>query len=203
MDVVVPFDATEPKTRLSAVLDDRERREFAESMCRDVLDSVRAAGGEPTVLATDSVEMDAPVAVDDRPLSAAVNDRLADADGPLAVVMADLALATPEALGRVFDADGDVVLVAGRGGGTNVIVSRIPDFRVDYHGVSIADHRKRALDVGVTPTEVDSYALATDVDEPEDLVEVLLHGEGRVTEWLRERGFEPAATDGRVRASRD
>jgi 2-phospho-L-lactate guanylyltransferase len=40
--------------------------------------------------------------------------------------------------------------------------------------------------------------LASDVDEPADLVEVLLHGEGEAAAWLREAGFELDAGEGRV-----
>ncbi|PSP40823.1 2-phospho-L-lactate guanylyltransferase, partial [Halobacteriales archaeon QH_10_70_21] len=45
--------------------------------------------------------------------------------------------------------------------------------------------------------------LAVDVDEARDLVELLLHGDGRSRTWLLEAGFEVAAADGRVVATRD
>ncbi len=95
MRVVVPYAATEPKTRLADVLSPDERAAFAEAMLADVLAAVRATGRDPEVLATAPVETDAPVTVDDRPLTEAVNAVLAGTDGPVAVVMADLALATP------------------------------------------------------------------------------------------------------------
>lgn len=185
MRAIVPFAAARPKTRLADVLDVEERRAFARVMLDDVLAGLPDRA-EPLVVATEPVNIDAPVEVDDRPLTEAVNDRL---DPPTAVVMADLALATPAALGRLFDAHGDVVVAPGRGGGTNALVVRVPEFRVDYHGASVRDHRRIARDVGATVTEVDSFRLATDVDEPVDLLEVLLHGPGDAPDWLRERGF--------------
>lgn len=203
MHVVVPFDALEPKTRLSPVLDDAERREFALTMLEDVADTIESVGFEPTILATTDVDCEWPVVVDERSLDAAVNDRLAEANGPVAVVMADLALATRNALERLFEADGDVVLAPGRGGGTNAIVARHPDFRVDYHDASIRDHRAIATERGVDPVEIDSYRLGTDIDEPEDLAEVLLHSEGQATRWLRERGFEIAIESGRMGIKRN
>ncbi|WP_327051067.1 2-phospho-L-lactate guanylyltransferase [Halomicrococcus gelatinilyticus] len=201
MQVVVPFSAAEPKTRLAGVLAPDERRAFALAMLRDVLDAVRATGRGPTVLATEPVDVDAPVTVDPRPLTPAVNDVLDD--DPTAVVMADLALATPTALERLFDADGDVVLAPGRGGGTNALVARHPGFRVDYHGASYLDHRTAASDVGATVTTVDSHRLATDVDERGDLAEVLLHADGRARDWLVDAGFSLSVTDGRVEAARE
>lgn len=204
MRVVVPFSASEPKTRLAPVLTADERRQFALAMLDDVLDALVAAGVDPEVLATAPVDLDrnVSVTVDDRPLDPAVNDVLANTDGPVAVVMADLALATPAAIDRLRDADGDVVLAPGRGGGTNAFVARHPAFRVDYHGASIRDHRAIAAEIGAEVAEVDSYRLGTDVDEPADLTEVLLHGEGRSAEWLRAAGFELVVEDGRTTAER-
>jgi 2-phospho-L-lactate guanylyltransferase len=203
--VVVPFDARDPKTRLSPVLDPGERRAFALAMLRDVLDALRAAGAEPELLATAPVEVDVPGTVDERDLTGAVNGVLADAgDEPVAVVMADLALATSAAVERLLAAgrDADVTIVPGRGGGTNALVVAHPSFRVDYHGASVRDHRRAAAALGAAVREVDSFRLATDVDEPSDLTEVLLHGGGRAAEWLRAAGFELAITDGRVGLTR-
>jgi 2-phospho-L-lactate guanylyltransferase len=132
---------------------------------------------------------------------AAVGDGM-DA-GDVAIVMADLGLATPDALTEFFDAAGDVVLAPGRAVGTNALRTRTPAFRVDYHGTSFLDHRAIARDVDATVSVVDSHRLATDVDGPRDLADVLAHGDGRAPEWLRDHGFELATVDGRVRAVRD
>lgn len=202
MDVFVPFDARNPKTRLGPLLDADERRSVSRAMLGDVLDALEAAGYEPTVLATDDVDCDAPVTVDDRPLTPAVNDVLSGAGGPVAVVMADLALLTPAALERLFEPAADVVLAPGLGGGTNALVSRHPDFRVDYHGTSYLDHREAAREAGASVATVDSFRLAVDVDDPPDLAEVLIHGAGATAEHLRERGVEVAVEGGRGEVSR-
>ncbi|MEF8774304.1 MAG: 2-phospho-L-lactate guanylyltransferase [Halobacteriales archaeon] len=203
MRVVVPYDVREPKTRLSTVLSAAERAAFARAMLDDVLAAVRAAGGDPELLATGPVDAPVPTTVDRRPLTRAVNAVLAAADGPVAVVMADLALATPAALRRLFETDGEVVLVPGRGGGTNALVARHPAFRVDYHGVSYRDHRRAAREAGADVATVDSYWLSTDVDDPADLPEVLLHGDGAARTWLQDAGFELSVEEGRVGIARD
>ena len=203
MRVVVPFDARDPNTRLAPVLDSEQRRDFAGAMLRDVLGALRKAGHDPEVLATDSLDVDAPVTVDDRPLTPAVNAALSGTDGPVAVVMADLPLATPRALEGLFAPDADVVLAPGVGGGTNAILTRAPDFRVDYHGVSFRDHREAAATVGAEVATVDSFRLALDVDDPADLAEVLLHSDGEATAWLREAGFAISTGDGRMGVERD
>ena len=201
MRVLVPVSGSNPKTRLAPVLDADERLTFTEAMLTDVLAALDGAGHDPTVVTTAPIDCPAPTTVDDRGLDALVNDYLSRGD--LAVVMADLPLATPEAIARLFEPDADVVLAPGLGGGTNAFVCRHPDFRVDYHGASIRDHRRIARDVGATLAEVDSRRLATDVDEPADLAEVLLHGDGAAADWLRDSGFELDVTDGRVGVTRE
>ena len=57
MDVLVPFAADEPKTRLDPVLGPDERAAFARAMLLDVCDALKATGREPTVLATATVEV--------------------------------------------------------------------------------------------------------------------------------------------------
>jgi len=220
MRVIVPFAPERPKTRLSPVLDRQERVAFARVMLDDVLDELsdldsRGVGDvpepldapvtlDPEVLASAPVDCPVPVTVDERPLTEAVNAALpaAPGDDPVAVVMADLALATPAALARLFAPDADVVLAPGRGGGTNALVARDPSFRVDYHGASFRDHREIAREVGADLAVADSFRLSTDVDEPSDLVEVLLHGAGGAADWLADAGFDLASTDGRVAVER-
>jgi 2-phospho-L-lactate guanylyltransferase len=202
MRLLVPFEARRPKTRLDGVLDPTERATFARAMLDDVVDACREAGHDPEVAATDPVAVDAPVTVDDRPLSTAVNARLGG-DEPVGVVVADLALVTPAAVDRLAAAatTADVAIAPGRGGGTNALVVDHPDFRVDFHGVSYRDHRRAAREVGADVAVVDSMRLTTDVDEPADLTEALLHGEGTAAAWLAER-FTLDAGEGRAGLAR-
>ena len=217
MEVIVPFSTERPKSRLSAVLTPDERAAFARTMLQDVLAAIDAADGEPRILATGAVGIDlpSPVEIDDRPLTDAVNaaidDRLGN-DGAerVAVVMADLALATPNALRELFAAgrEAEVAIAPGRGGGTNAFVAGHPAFRVDYHGASYLDHRRIADEIGAGVRVVDSHRLATDVDEPADLAELLIHAEadgdgGRAARWLRDAGFALDTTDGRVGVRRE
>lgn len=207
MRLVVPVSGSDPKTRLAAVLSPDERRDFTEAMLADVVDAVTAAGHEPEVISTAPLNCAVPVTVDDRGLDPLINDLLAstvtDGEGTLAVVMADLPLVTRESIERLLAPETGVVLAPGLGGGTNAFVCRHPEFRVDYHGASIRDHRENARDVGASVTEVDSRRLATDIDEPGDLAEVLLHSDGAAADWLTDAGFNLSLTDGRVTVRRE
>ena len=203
MRVVVPFAAEQPKTRLADVFTPAERRELARVMLDDVLRALRDAGHTPEVLATTGIDVDAPTTVDERPLNAAVDAVLA-AETPVAVVMADLPLVTPDTLARLFAPDADVVLAPGRGGGTNALLARHPAFRADYHGASYRDHREHARDLGASVVTVDSHRFATDVDERADLAEVLLHGTGATRRWLEKQGVRlDMGGNGRATVRRD
>jgi len=209
MRSLVPFAAVDPKTRLDSVLTADERAAFARVLLRSVCATLHETGHEPTVLATaplDEATLDEPalppdtsVVVDDRPLTAAVNDQLV-AETPTLIVMADLPLATPESIRRLIAAGdaADIAIAPGLGGGTNALVVREPAFRVDYHGASYLDHREIAADLDATVSVVDSRQLATDIDEPGDLAEVLIHGDGPAREWLIDAGVELDTGDGRV-----
>ena len=197
MDVLVPFSPARPKTRLSGTFSPEERVSFAREMLADTLATVRKAGHEPRVLATESIDCAAPVTVDERALTPAVNDAITEAT-PVAVVVADLPLATSAAVERLFESSGDIAVAPGRGGGTNALVIRHPEFRVDYHGASFRDHVAIAESIEADVTVVDSHRLATDIDERADLAELLLHGSGTAHDWLVDRGFQVSVTDGRV-----
>ncbi|MFB6224542.1 MAG: 2-phospho-L-lactate guanylyltransferase [Haloarcula sp.] len=198
MQVIVPFDGETPKTRLENVLTLAERREFARAMLRDVLDAIRDAGGSPLVVSRSRLDLPrTPVSVDARPLSTAVNEQLRASASGTAVVMADLPLVTATTLADLFDHDGDVVLAYGKGGGTNALVSRHDDFAVDYHDGSYRTHLQTTAAIGASLAEVDSYRLALDIDEPNDLAELLLYGSGEAVEWLRDNGFSVDDTGGR------
>lgn len=216
MRVVIPYTDRDPKSRLAPVLSAAERRAFARAMLGDVVEAVRNAGHDPELLLPapiDFTDADTTVGVDgvsttvdDRALTPAVDavvDRLGEGVAEVGVVMADLPLATPTALRRLTAVGGEVGIAPGRGGGTNALVVRDPSFSVDYHGASYRDHREAAAAAGLSVGVVDSMRLATDVDEPADLAEVLLHGDGRAHEWLVDAGVELDAGGGRVGVRRE
>ncbi|WP_137285676.1 2-phospho-L-lactate guanylyltransferase [Halorussus salinisoli] len=203
MRVVVPFDPRDPKTRLDAILDEGERREFARAMLTDVVEAIGGTDITPEVLTTTPIDVPgAATLVDERPLSQAVNAVLDVTSEPTAVVMADVPLLTPSSCSRLFEAAGEVVLARGMGGGTNALVTRHSDFRVDYHGASYLDHLEVAERYGASVTELDSYRFSVDIDEPGDVSEVLLHGHGETYDWLRNAGFRLDTGDGRVAVER-
>lgn len=210
MDIYIPYRSENPKTRLSPVLDHRERETLSRRMLEDVVESIRQAGHSPTVLARGTIEIDTPVFVSPKPLSGAVNEVLdthsetfsEESDSAIGVVMADLPLATPDTLDSLFASSADVTVAPGRRGGTNAFVTRSSAFSVDYHGTSFVDHRRIAGENDLSFDTVDSFRLSTDIDEPADLLELYVHGDSRSRAFL-DRRFRLANTDNDVSLVRD
>jgi len=196
--VVLPFKLCGAKSRLASILSLQERELLALSMLEDVLAAVSGLG-KVTILSRPEIDvshftMPLEVVVSDLDLNQALNAFLQEmARGgwqeDLLIVMSDLALLTREDLLGMVKTEGDVVLAPGRGGGTNMILVRHPQFRTCYEGVSFPRHLDQARRLGIQAGIFYSYLAGCDIDEPQDLTEVLLHGKGKAARTLQGLGL--------------
>lgn len=202
---VIPYKPVNPKTRLSCLLDQPEREAFAALMLSDVVSAVRGAGLTTSILATGPCRLPGiEVIVDGRGLNDSLNGILSEYREEILIIMADLPLVLPGTVGRLLSADGDIVLAPGRGGGTNAIYVRTPgQFHVDYYGASFLKHLRIVKECGLAPGVFDSFRLHTDIDEKEDLVELLIHGQGESRRYLERLGFSLRIEKGRVSVERE
>lgn len=203
--VVIPFKLDCAKSRLSSVLSSEERARLALAMLEDVIDAVTGLGSV-TILLKDPLP------------EGRIFDRLRSRQGielfecseeldpalnfmieaevkkgwlkDILIAMADLPLMRISDLEELVRTPGDVVIVPGRGGGTNLILIRDPKFRVSYYGLSFLKHLQKAEDLDLSAGVFESFRCASDIDEPSDLVEVMIHGLGRTPELLKNLGFE-------------
>lgn len=197
MHVVLPFKLLGAKSRLASILSLRERELLALFMLGDVLAAVSGLG-KVTILSRTGIDVSSfipvEVVVTDLDLNQALNAFLQDMAGKgwqedLLIVMSDLPLLTREDLLGMVKAEGDVVLAPGRGGGTNMILVRNPQFRTCYEGISFPKHLDQARRLGLQAGVFYSYLAGCDIDEPQDLAEVLLHSKGRAARTLKGLGL--------------
>ena len=202
---VIPFKPKNPKTRLSCVLEPEEREKFAALMLCDVIVAAREGGCDPFILATERFSFgEIPVVYDDRGLNDALNDLISRTPGPLLIIMADVPLTSPEAVQKLISTSADMAMVPGRGGGTNaVFLSHADRFQVSYYGASFQKHLMIAQESGLSCEVIDSFLIYSDVDEKEDLVEILIHGKGMSSTYLKELGFILTIEMGRVGVERE
>jgi 2-phospho-L-lactate/phosphoenolpyruvate guanylyltransferase len=199
LQIIVPFKLEGAKSRLSPALSTEERRLFALAMLHDVLQEVSGIG-QVTILSRPGLKgpypnLDPNIIESDLGLNDAINSLLEDRQkeglqSDLLVVMSDLSLITRKDVEGIMSTPGDVVLSPGRGGGTNMILVRESRFRTCYRGLSFLKHRDLASELGLEVGIYASYRSGCDIDEPDDLAEVLIHGHGRAKMLLEKLGFE-------------
>jgi 2-phospho-L-lactate guanylyltransferase len=197
--MVIPFKHENAKSRLSSVLSPVERRLLAFAMLRDVLSAVLGHGWATVLsrpgLGIVEVGCDVEIVESELGLNDALNSLIAEEarhGWPLEIliVMADLALLTEKDVVGILNCEGDVVLCPGRGGGTNMILIRSPAFRTCYQGLSFPRHLAFAKAAGLKATIFESFRAGCDIDEPEDISEVLLHGQGETKALLEKLNFK-------------
>ena len=213
--VVIPFKLDCAKSRLSSVLSSEERRDLALAMLEDVIDAVSGLG-EVVILMKDPIPegktfdrlrsvpgfeiLECPQELDPALNAMIKAEERRGWPSDLLIAMADLPLMRPSDIADLVRTPGDVVIVPGRGGGTNLILVRDPKFRVSYYGLSFLKHLQAAADLGLSAGVFESFRCGSDIDEPSDLVEVLIHGQGRTPELLRGLGFELSGKREKARA---
>jgi 2-phospho-L-lactate guanylyltransferase len=206
MDVkaIIPFKKEGAKSRLERFLSESEREELALTMLKDVLaalsqskldhveiittGSLGELAEEVPVNATEAM-LTVSVREDDRELNEALNAVLTKEKEPVLILMADLPLTTPESINELIAHEEDVAIVPGRKGGTNALFLRKPyEFLVSYYGTSYLAHRETAKQRNLSHAVYDSFFISTDIDEVEDLIELLIHGDGFAADYLRSLG---------------
>jgi 2-phospho-L-lactate guanylyltransferase len=191
--MVIPFKNQGAKSRLACVLTPQERQLLSFVMLRDVRDAVLGFGwvtilSQPGLDAA-KVGYDVEIRESELDLNDALNELITDEamqgwPSDILIVMADLALLTQKDVAGILSCRGDVVLCPGRGGGTNMILIRAPEFRTCYQGLSFPKHLDYARQAGLEVSVFESFRAGCDIDCPEDLAEVLLHGRGETRTLL-------------------
>ncbi|MCS7119118.1 MAG: 2-phospho-L-lactate guanylyltransferase [Archaeoglobaceae archaeon] len=190
MKVIVPFKPINPKSRLGNVLNSDEREEFAKLMLLDVLKVLRESGLEVKVITTSKIDVgvDAEIVEDNRELDECINAELIEV--PKAVVMSDLPLLNLETIERFFEMKEDVIIAPGRKGGTNMLAVRRKGFKVSYHYCSFLKHVSTARSLGYSYRIFDSFYASIDIDTEDDILELMIHGEGKLSRsFLNRIGF--------------
>lgn len=203
MKAVIPYKKSSAKSRLSPVLTREEREEFVELMLNQVIDTLKEAGvGTIEILSPSMYGLEnmtkANVLLDKNDLNEALNGYLEQAEEPVIIVMADLPLLSPDHVKGITSTKEDVCIVPGKGGGTNALFIKNPScYRVRYYGSSFLTHCSIAEKTGQSVEVYDSFFAGTDIDEPEDLVELLIHGSGAAKEYISKK-FRLEMSRGRV-----
>jgi 2-phospho-L-lactate/phosphoenolpyruvate guanylyltransferase len=197
VQIIVPFKPFGGKSRLSPVLTASERRLLAFAMLRDVLDVVLGQS-HAIILSRPGLDIvdvgrDVEILESDLELNEALNAFIEAHErrgwpSDILIIMADLALLTEKEVEGIQSCEGDVVLCPGRGGGTNMILTRVPSFRTCYQGLSFPKHLIAVKELGLRAEIFDSFRASCDIDDPSDLAELLIHSQGSAIKILNNFG---------------
>jgi 2-phospho-L-lactate guanylyltransferase len=207
MRAVIPFKKDNAKSRLGALLSEKEREDFAMAMLCDVALTLRNSGcfNVVDILSTAIIDIKGTnVVLTDLGLNESLNEYLKKMSShslnePVLIIMADLPLVSLKNIEDITSSNADIVIAPGRMGGTNaVFIRKSSSFHVDYYGASFLKHCEIAAGNGLNIQVFDSFNLSTDIDEVSDLTEVLLHGKGHAAKYLQKLGFDIARNSGRV-----
>jgi 2-phospho-L-lactate guanylyltransferase len=209
---VIPFKKENAKSRLSEVLSETQRQEFALCMLFDVISALEKSGKFDEIdilnssfssIMNTEFPLNINVLLNEKSLNDALNEYLKKSaqhwDGTVLIIMADMPLVTEKQIIELINMTADIVIAPGSGGGTNALLIRNPDkFHVDYYGTSFLDHLRIAEEAGLTVDVYDSFLVSTDMDEPDDLVELLIHGQGRAADYLSSAGISLDTKTGKL-----
>lgn len=174
VEVLIPHNTLKPKSRLSEILSEEERRELSELMLQDVLASVKSVTSKFRVL------------VERGELNEILRKSIREQE--TLILMSDLPLVSEDVLRGILSVPSDVVIAPGRRGGTNAILLRKAfDFEFQFEGVSFIRHILEAMKKNMSLSIYDSFYLSCDIDYPSDLIDLWIHGRGKSAEYLRER----------------
>ncbi len=206
---IIPFKKEGAKSRLGDFLSENEREELAISMLKDVLAALSESKIEEVeIISTSSLDGDGlakeaqlngaldltstlkvDVREDERGLNEVLNEAITEEKEPVLIIMADVPLTTPENINKILEHVEEVVIVPGRKGGTNALFLRKPyAFSVSYYGLSFSAHIETAKRRNLSHVVYDSFFISADIDEVEDLIELLIHGNGFSADYLRRIG---------------
>ncbi|HJH32137.1 MAG TPA: 2-phospho-L-lactate guanylyltransferase [Methanosarcinaceae archaeon] len=206
MRAVIPYKKENAKSRLSPVLTLGEREKFVELMLKDVVDTLSKAGVDEIDILTTSIysvpdDIEANVIVSELGLNEVLNTYLKKTNEPVLIIMADMPLVTPQHICEITTSDKDITIVPGKGGGTNILYIKKPArFSVKYYGSSYKTHCDIAKEMSQSVFVYDSFLASTDIDEPQDIVELLVHGHGMSKDYVEQK-FGIDISNGRIKLS--
>ncbi|MDY0267191.1 MAG: 2-phospho-L-lactate guanylyltransferase [Methanimicrococcus sp.] len=206
---VIPYKSDNPKSRLSPVLTEEERKIFSRLSLKNVLTALKeseipkaeilsknalTADEKRYILSETNSDFEIKIKFDDRDLNTAVNAYLKELKEPVLIVMADLALLKKEnVVDMIKEWESElnfkelVKIAPGKDGGTNMMYIGSPDiFEVSYYGNSFEKHREEAKRKRFECKIYNSLEAAADMDEPEDLEEIIKYGFGEIFDFINQ-----------------
>lgn len=214
---VIPVSSfNESKTRLSPFLSENERVELLKVMLKDIMKVIENEVEEIVLVSKDenvknfAREMFVNYVKEKEHEDNFLNNAISDAVGEvkinypgrdILILPSDIPLLKSEHIATLKSMDKDMIISPSKGGGTNLLCFNPEyDFETKFGPMSYFEHLNHANQLGMSINIIESFYLSLDINTPEDLGELLLHGVGTSSyEYLRSLNIVVKSSHGRER----
>ena len=202
MKVIIPVSPINSlKTRLSEFLNKEERKHLLLNMLRDI---IRALDGLDVVIISRDEEildfakneLKAEIVKEKyKGLNNAIKQAFNEIDDEEVIIIpADIPLIKKEHIEDILELskDYDLIIAPSRGGGTNLLYLKSKNsIELKYEGFSFLKHLEEAKKKNLKYYIYDSFLISVDINTPEDLGEIFIHGDNTYTKnYLKSLGIE-------------
>ncbi|ACX71957.1 2-phospho-L-lactate guanylyltransferase CofC [Methanocaldococcus vulcanius M7] len=201
MIVIIPVSPINSlKTRLSEFLSEEERKYLLLNMLKDIksalinLDTVVVSRDEE-ILNFAKKELNAKTIKErEKGLNNAIKQAFEEINQEeILIIPADIPLIKKHHIEDIINLSNhyDMIIAPSRGGGTNLLYLKSKNLiDLKYEGFSFLKHLKEAENKNLKYYIYDSFLVSVDINTPEDLGEIFIHGEKTHTkEYLKSLGI--------------
>ncbi|MBQ6218524.1 MAG: 2-phospho-L-lactate guanylyltransferase [Methanosphaera sp.] len=190
---IIPVSSlNDSKTRLSPFLSIDERICLLKMMLRDIIHNIEDEVEEIVLVSKDDsvkefakesnvnfvLEKEHEDNFLNNAISDAVNEVKVNFPGrDILVLPSDIPLIKSQHVATLHNMNNDLIISPSKGGGTNLLCFNSDfDYETQFGDISYFKHLAKADDLGMSINIFESFYLALDINTPEDLGELLLHG---------------------------
>ena len=185
-------------------------------MLKDIINVIRSEVEEIVIVSKDNDVKDYATELyvnfvyekehDDDYLNNAISDAITDVKlnfpgRDLLILPSDIPLIKRQHISTIKSMDNDLVISPSKGGGTNLLCFNSSfDFKTQFGDMSYFKHLTIANDLDMSVNVIESFYVSLDINTPEDLGELLLHGIGTYSfDFLRNIGLTVNSNHGKER----
>ncbi|OED29604.1 2-phospho-L-lactate guanylyltransferase [Methanosphaera sp. WGK6] len=190
---IIPISSfNNSKTRLSPFLTENERKQLLKSMLKDIVEEIKEDVSEIIVTSKDQEVLSYAKTLkintitekkyEDNHLNNALIDAIGyvkeNYDNPkILIIPSDIPLIEKKNINYLIDNSDDFIISPSNGGGTNLLyINTQYDYKPLFGEFSFFKHVSEAEDKNMNLNIYDSFYLSIDINTPQDLGELLLHG---------------------------
>lgn len=214
---IIPVSSfEESKTRLSPFLSDDERIELLKVMLKDIVNIIKNQVDTIFLVSKDdevklySEELNVNFIEenehDNDCLNNALNDAIIDVkdrfpNKDILILPSDVPLIKEQHITTVKNMENDLIISPSKGGGTNLLCfNNSFDFKTKFGDLSYFKHINSAHELNMSINLIESFYVSLDMNTPEDLGELMLHGVGTYSyEFLKSLNIGVYSNHGKER----